>query len=138
MARDTDRSDIRIQRTIGLVARLKPEWEEELARQVLGLRANVELHRDQARALMTSDPQRAREIWSGIARLYNRSWAKDYYEEAVRALESLDGVEHDRRCAADPTDADAEVTFHRTQHEEEIQASGRKPVNANRGLTIVE
>lgn len=102
---DSDRNDIRIQRSIGLVSRLKPEWQEELSRQILGLRASVELHRDAARELMKTDPARAREIWSGIVSLYNRPWAVDIYEEAQQAIQELDARPQEQ--TADHSSADA-------------------------------
>jgi len=81
------RSDIRIQRAMELVSQLLPKWEEELTQQVRGLRPNAELHLERAREIVDDEPERAREIWVGIVRLYkNRPWAEEIYAEAQAEL----------------------------------------------------
>lgn len=103
---DREPADISIRRAMELVTRLKPQWEEELANQVIGLRANVELHRNQARELSAVDPERAREIWKGIVALYSQPWAQEFYDEAIRELaKSADQVSHGT------LDSRAEETF---------------------------
>ena len=88
------RSDIRVRRAMELVARLLPQWQEELDKKVVGLRADAVAHLKLARELQELSPERTREIWQGIITLYgDRPWAQEYFDEATRQIAAFPPAE---------------------------------------------
>ena len=84
------RSDIRIQRSMELVSRLLPQWEEELEKKVLGLRADLEARLDHADEVLATTPEISREIWTGVQTLHREdAWAADLFKRATTNLGKL-------------------------------------------------
>lgn len=87
-------TDIRIQRVLEMVAKQLPQWQKELESKIEGLKVNLSVHRDQARALMAEQPGQARLKWQGMIDLHaNDAWAADYIREAREAIEELGPIE---------------------------------------------